>query len=430
MKRWLTFLLCAALVCGCCALPAAASAGLGNFRTTATYREGQFGDVKQDDWYHDNVAAVYELGLMIGSGSDFNAQGNITVAEALTLCARIHSIYRTGKAQFSGSTPWYQPYLDYCRDHNILSKTFSDYNAALNRRDFAMLLAHSMPASALPAINELSDDAVPDVRATDEGAAEIYRLYRAGILRGGDAYGSFKPGDQITRAEVAAMVTRMAYRSLRLKFELQSGGAPVVDAPGLNYPDLPLQPRVDDSFFANAAMLGNSLVQGMKLFSGIQNMRFFGVQSTSVFRPDGAEAVFGQLLQGRYDKVYIEYGINEIGYGTASIVSAYGGIIDRIRQAMPGVEIYVMSLTPVTYRTSTSGNASGVVFSMNTIRNLNAALRQMCIDKQCWYLDCCEPLCDGTGYLPEYYMGWDNSPHLATSGYQAWAEVLRTHYHA
>ncbi len=430
MKRWITFLLCAALVCGCCTLPAAASGGLSNFRATAVYREGQFDDVKTEDWFHDNVAAVYELGLMIGAGTGFNAQGNISAAEALTLCARIHSIYRTGKAKFEQSTPWYQVYLDYCLDHNILKGSYADYDAALDRRDFATLLAHSMPASALPAINELADNAVPDVRAEDTWATEIYRLYRAGILRGGDAYGSFQPDTKITRAEVAAMVTRMAYRSLRLKFELQSGGAPVVDAPGLNYPDLPLQPRVDDSFFANAAMLGNSLVQGMKLFSGIQNMRFFGVQSTSVFRPDGAEAVFSQLLQGRYDKVYIEYGINEIGYGTASIVSAYGGIIDRIRQAMPGVEIYVMSMTPVTYQTSTSGNASGSVFSMNSIRSLNAALREMCIAKQCWYVDCCEALCDATGYLPEYYMGWDNSPHLAAAGYQAWAEVLRTHYHA
>lgn len=216
------------------------------------------------------------------------------------------------------------------------------------------------------------------------------------------------------------MVTRMAYRSLRLKFDLQSMG----------YPDLPLQPRVDDSFFVNAAMLGNSLVQGMQMFSGIQNIRFFGVESTSVFRPDGRIAVFSQLLQGRYDRVYIEYGINELGSGASSIVAAYGGIIDRIRQAMPGVEIYVMSMTPVTYQTSTSGNASGAVFSMNSIRSLNAALREMCIAKQCWYVDCCEALCDATGYLPEYYMGWDNSPHLAAAGYQAWAEVLRTHYHA
>lgn len=420
MKRWITFLLCAALVCGCCTLPAAASGGLSNFRATAVYREGQFDDVKAEDWYHDNVAAVYELGLMIGAGAGFNAQGNISAAEALTLCARIHSIYRTGKAKFEQSSPWYQVYLDYCLDHGILEGSYANYDAALSRRDFATLLAHSMPASALPAINELEDNAVPDVRAEDAGATEIYRLYRAGILRGGDAYGSFQPAAQITRAEVAAMVTRMAYRSLRLKFDLQRMG----------YPDLPLQPRVDDSFFVNAAMLGNSLVQGMKLSSGIQNMRFFGVQSTSVFRPDGAEAVFSQLLQGRYERVYIEYGINEIGSGTARIVEAYGGIIDRIRQAMPEVEIYVMSLTPVTYRTSTSGNASGAVFSMNSIRSLNAALREMCIAKQCWYVDCCESLCDATGYLPEYYMGWDNSPHLAAAGYQAWAEVLRTHYHA
>ena len=37
-------------------------------------------------------------------------------------------------------------------------------------------------------------------------------------------------------------------------------------------------------------------------------------------------------------------------------------------------------------------------------------------------------LCDSTGYLPDKFGGWDGSPHLATEGYQAWADVIRNYY--
>ena len=101
----------------------------------------------------------------------------------------------------------------------------------------------------------------------------------------------------------------------------------------------------------------------------------------------------------------------------------YGGSIDRIREAMPGVEIYVMAVTPTTYAVSSRGS-----FSMTKIRTLNAALHDMCAEKECWYLDCCELLCDETGYLPDALKGWDGSPHLAVKGYQVWADIIRTHY--
>ncbi|MBQ7143593.1 MAG: S-layer homology domain-containing protein [Oscillospiraceae bacterium] len=422
MRRFVCLLLTAALLGGCLTLFADAESGFANFHTVAAYTEDLFDDVSTSNWFHDNVAAVYELGLMVGSKGSFQPKGEITLAETITMAARLHSIYSTGAAEFQKSKPWYQVYVDYATAAGILSgklEASRDMNAPVTRRQFAAILAHAFPESALPEINAVEDDAIPDVKCSDEYGTEIYRLYRAGILKGSEENGSYLPDSAIQRSGVAAIVTRMVYRSLRLRFTLERQP----------YPDLIEKPRADDSLFANSAMVGNSLAQGMKIYSGLR-MNYFVFQSTTVFSPNGydPDRCYDKLLQGQYDRVYMEYGINEIGYGPAKICEAYGKLIDEIRARMPGVEIYVMAVTPVTYACSTTGNGNGTIFTMTSIRNLNAALREMCREKQCWYLDCCELLCDSTGYLPQRYAGWDASPHLAVEGYQAWAEIIRTHY--
>ena len=422
MKRFTCLFLAAALLCGCVTIIAHADGSLSNFQTVAQYTEGLFKDVSQEDWFHDNVAAVYELGLMVGTGHRFKPKGELTLAETVTMAARIHSIYTTGAADCEKSEPWYQVYVDYATTAGILSGveiTAQSLDAPATRRQFAAILAHALPERALPEINAVEDDAIPDVRCADTHGDEIYRLYRAGVLVGSEKNGACQPDSAIQRCAAAAVVTRMAYRSLRLRFTLERQP----------YPDLIEKPRADDSMFANSAMVGNSLAQGMKIYSGLQ-MNYFVYQSTTVFDPNGYDPTrcYDRLLQGKYDRVYLEYGINELGFGPARICEGYGKLIDQIRERMPGVEIYVMAVTPVTYACSTTGNANGSIFSMTAIRNLNAALREMCRDKQCWYLDCCELLCDDTGYLPKKYAGWDASPHLAVEGYVAWAEIIRTHY--
>lgn len=418
MKRIVSLLLAAALAFALAAPALAEESGFRNFRKTAEYTDGVFSDVRASDWYGESVRAVYELGLMQGNGDGtFNAAGNVTIAETLVLAGKLHRIFTEGSADFVSSDPWYQVYADYAAENGLLPAPLQSRNVreTATRAEFVAMLARALPESALPALNDVADGAVPDVPTTADYAAEIYGFYRAGILAGNDEYGRFAPDTPIERSAVAAVVARLAYRSLRLRFVLEE----------LKYPDLAERPAVQDEFFSNSALLGNSLAQGMKLYSGLKHMSFFAYQSTSVFDPNGysPDRCFDKLLQGQYERVYIEYGINEIHRDPADICAAYGGIIDRIREAMPGVEIYVMAVTPTTYAVSSRGS-----FSMTKIRTLNAALHDMCAEKECWYLDCCELLCDETGYLPDALKGWDGSPHLAVKGYQVWADIIRTHY--
>ena len=212
-------------------LPASAladvTAGLENFQTVQSYQEGTFTDVELEDWFHVNIVSDYELKLMLGREENFfDTDSYMTVAEALTIAARMHSIYYTGKADFPVSEPWYQVYTDYCSANGIANIADYDLNMPVTRAQFAEIFANSLPDEAFAEINEIPDDAIPDVKMGDNFAAAIYQLYRAGILIGNDEEGTYAPNAFIRRMEVAAITTRMALPELRVVSQEKEEAAP------------------------------------------------------------------------------------------------------------------------------------------------------------------------------------------------------------
>ncbi len=406
--RCAALLLALVLSLGLAPAAAAAEPGFINFQNKInTYTESTFSDVAED-WYTTYVAAVYELGLMQGDDAGrFNPKQGVTLAETAALAARLHQLYFSGSADFTQGEPWYQVYVDYCVENGILAAADAEFGAKAKRIEFAAILARALPMNALPQINEIPDGGIPDVPADSDRAAELYLLYRAGILTGNDAYGTFLPDSDVKRSEVAAIISRMAYRSLRKTVTL---------TPMPAWPDLEETERLEDGYFSDAAMLGNSLVDGMMLSSGIP-MTYYGKTSGTVRVNRVAE-----LVQKQYGKVYIQLGINDLGGGLDDFIGGYRKIIEKIRAAMPEAEIYLMAVTPVTKARSAEG-----VFTMKKIGEMNDAIYALAEETQCWYLDCCTPLCDDSGFLPAQYGGWDKSPHLSDAGYRAWAEVIRTH---
>ena len=80
-------------------------------------------------------------------------------------------------------------------------------------------------------------------------------------------------------------------------------------SPEPDYPDLDEQPLVGDEFFADAAFLGNSLIDGFRLFSGLDTCDYYCATSMTVA---GADDLIAQMSQEQYGKIYILLGINEI----------------------------------------------------------------------------------------------------------------------
>ena len=79
----------------------------------------------------------------------------------------------------------------------------------------AALLGSALPDAALAPINAVADDSLPDIRLSDEFGPAVYRLYRAGVLTGSDAAGSFRPDATISRGAAAAIATRLLRPELR-----------------------------------------------------------------------------------------------------------------------------------------------------------------------------------------------------------------------
>ena len=194
-----------------------------HFPKMTVYFQGQFSDVPANQWFTNNVANAFSFGLMKGnSATTFDPYGDVTVAEAIAMAARIHSIYTTGSENFTQGTPWYQCYLDYAYKNKIISYAYynCDVKHKATRAQFAEIFAAALPDEALSIKNSVSDNAVPDVKMKDSYSAPVYKLYRAGILAGGDAKGTFSPGTFITRAECATIVARMADSDNRVSFSL------------------------------------------------------------------------------------------------------------------------------------------------------------------------------------------------------------------
>ena len=188
---------------------------MDNFTEIQSY-ENQFTDVPEDAWYASATAKAYSYGLIAGeSNKRFKPNGNLSVAETIAIADRIHSIYYTGAQDFAESTPWYKSYVDYALKNGIISKEPTDLGDAITRARFASLLARALPEKMLPAVAEIEDNSIPDVEPRSPYYADFYLLYRAGILVGTDKYGNARPDDNITRAEAASILLRMADRSAR-----------------------------------------------------------------------------------------------------------------------------------------------------------------------------------------------------------------------
>ena len=185
---------------------------------TKTYNNN-FKDVSSNSWYYSAVVSAYRYGLMDGvETKKFKPNDQITNAQAITLAARLRKLYVSGSASFAKTNPWYKAYSDYAISQKIITSAPANMSATLTRQEFASILAKALPDAALPAVNTVANGAIPDVYRSDTG---IYKLYRAGILAGSDSKGTFRPNAAITRAEVAAVLVRMADPNTRQLFTLQ-----------------------------------------------------------------------------------------------------------------------------------------------------------------------------------------------------------------
>lgn len=184
---------------------------------------------------------------------------------------------------------------------------------------------------------------------------------------------------------------------------------------------------VYDSHFDRSCMIGNSLVEGFFMWSGVTNMRYIYGTGAVVNNVLGTLDLSPLTLNDPdyFQDIYLMFGLNEVGTDVNSFVQSYKTLLEYVREHQTKANIYVISVTPVTQEVDADPNE---VQSMERINSFNSALKQLCADNNCWYLDIYSMLVDEYGYLSSDYAFAGDGKHFEKSGYVAWANYMKTHY--
>ena len=182
-------------------------------------------------WCEMAVDTVYRTGLMQGKTTDrFDAVSPLTNAQITVVTARLHHLFSGGDGVLPAAgegKAWYQPAAEYLKtqseDETLLyvlkrlerEETYP--NAPCIRRTFVQMLSAVLPEDALTPINDVT--VIPDMW---DNEAEILPFYRAGILNGSDAYGTFGEETTLSRGAAAAIMARLVDPQQRLTFALKS----------------------------------------------------------------------------------------------------------------------------------------------------------------------------------------------------------------
>lgn len=169
-----------------------------------------FTDVPQGAWYAQYVEQAAQAGLMEGTGDGrFSPDTTLSLAQVVALTARLHAQYY-GNTVPEADGAWYEGAYLYGLDKGLFTKMQvrrSLIEQPASRYQMVTLLDRAVPSGKKQPIH--TDVTVPDVSPTGPYGEEVYRWYEAGILEG-DSQGRFNGSTDITRAEMAAILCRLA----------------------------------------------------------------------------------------------------------------------------------------------------------------------------------------------------------------------------
>lgn len=189
----------------------------------------------------------------------------------------------------------------------------------------------------------------------------------------------------------------------------------------------------NESYFNDAAFLGDSRTLGISDYAGLAGADFFCDNGMTIYKlleddgvtyqRTGEKVDLKEILQEKhYGKIYIMLGMNELGYGdTPMYLKQYLKVIRQIKEWQPGVIIYVMANLHV----SREKNNMETEFNNININDKNVASARLANGRDVFYLDCNPLFTDEEGYL-QAELTFDGV-HLYAQHYDKWRDFLFEH---
>ncbi len=203
---------------------------------------------------------------------------------------------------------------------------------------------------------------------------------------------------------------------------------PPFTEPSSAAPTQPVEPdfafpgeRVDSSWFDRVLFIGNSRTCGLRGHYRNGRAEYFSDYGMTVYNyskkrcsdKNFQDLTLEELLSSRqYDKIIINFGLNEAGYSLYSFRLAYEQMYQFVRQAQPDAVIILQSILSVTR----DKYGEGEFFHPDNLAMMNQAIEQFVNGTDTFYIDANPWFTDSEGFLYE---------SLTNDGYHLDPEALR-----
>ncbi|MBR4555052.1 MAG: hypothetical protein IKO27_05605 [Ruminococcus sp.] len=189
--------------------------------------------------------------------------------------------------------------------------------------------------------------------------------------------------------------------------EEDSSSESEADVPGdTNAGKFPTAAEIKDDF-ADAVFIGNSRTVGLGMNCGKPLATFYAStglnvntiwDSATITLDNGSYGtVFDALAQKQFSRVYVMFGINEVGWPYwDSFQSQYEDVVNKIKELQPDARVYIQSVLPV----SSLAINTNAVFTTENIDGLNEFIKNAAANTGCTYLDVNSALRQEDGSLP------------------------------
>lgn len=205
---------------------------------------------------------------------------------------------------------------------------------------------------------------------------------------------------------------------------------------GTEAPQEQVEPQfvtVDESYFDDALFIGDSRTVGLYEYAGIEERAdFFCKTSLTIWtvlekpivkNEEGKSITVEEALQEKsYGKIYLMLGINELGRGNTELfMEQYKKVVERIRELQPDAVLFVEGIM----RVAGEKSSTDPIFNNANINERNENIARLANNKDIFYIDVNEAVCDEFGDLVAEYTF--DQIHLKAAYYELWKQFLLEH---
>lgn len=149
--------------------------------------------------------------------------------------------------------------------------------------------------------------------------------------------------------------------------------------------------------FEGDCFIGDSRTDGLFMFSGLSTADFVCGVGMNLLTVVEDEKVIEALQNNTYRNIYIQFGVNELGWPSAeNFKNKYAVLVNMVKEYQPNAMIYVESVIPLTKEYSESND----VYTNEKVESFNAKLQEMASESGVKYIDIVPVMCGDERVLP------------------------------